>query len=56
MPIGLPELLVIVIVALLWFVPIAAGVWVLVTLRALQKGQDAIARRLDEIEQRLPRN
>jgi hypothetical protein len=53
--IGIPEVLVILIVALLWFIPIAAGVWVLSTLHRLQKGQEAIRARLEAIERLLER-
>lgn len=38
------------IALLLWFLPLAACVWVLVTLARLRRGQDAILARLASLE------
>lgn len=50
---GLPELLIILMIGLCGIVPLAVGVWVLVTLFNVRKNQDAIHARLDRLEQTL---
>ena len=52
---GLPELAVLLLLSTLWLIPIAAGVWAIVTLHQLRVGQDAVRGRLDRIEQLLQR-
>jgi hypothetical protein len=52
-PFGVPEMIIGVVALVFWLVPIAAGIWALVTLQRLRTGQDAIRRQLAEIEQQL---
>ena len=52
---GFPELLIIMVISLVGIVPLAIGVWVLVTLFNVRKNQDAIHARLDRLEQTLAR-
>ena len=47
--IGLPELIVVLVLAVTWVVPLAAAIWVLFTLRALRDGQRAVEMKLDSI-------
>jgi hypothetical protein len=54
--IGAPELAVLMVIALYWLVPIAAAVWVVVTLRRIRAGQQALAVKLDTIERLLQRS
>ena len=54
-PVGVPELLMVVLLAVFWLVPLAAGVWALVTLHRLRAGQDALRSKLDAIERLLQR-
>ena len=55
MGLGLPELLLVLIVGATWLIPIAAGVWALITLQRLRTGQDALQRKLDAIQSMLQR-
>jgi hypothetical protein len=50
MSLGLPEFLVVLIIGVFWLVPIAAGVWALVTLHRIRSTQDEMNRRLETIE------
>ncbi len=54
-PIGIPEVLVLFVVAAFWAIPIAAGIWALITLHRLRVGQDELRHRLSMIERGLPR-
>ena len=47
--IGFPELIVVLVLAVTWVVPLAAAIWVLFTLRALRDGQRAVEMKLDSI-------
>jgi hypothetical protein len=53
--IGLPEILVILMILVTWLVPLAAGVWAIVTLHKVRIGQDALRAKLDVIERLLER-
>jgi hypothetical protein len=53
--IGAPELIVILVIGLIYVVPIAAAVWVIVTLHRLRAGQQAMDTRLEAIERSLQR-
>jgi|SoiMethySBSTD1v2_1073268.scaffolds.fasta_scaffold62380_3 cadmium resistance protein CadD (predicted permease) len=55
MLLGLPELLIILMISLLGIVPLAVGVWVLVTLFNVRKSQDEMRARLERLEQTLAR-
>lgn len=41
---GLPEFLVVLTIGAFWLIPVAAGVWALVTLRRLRSGQEEVLR------------
>ena len=53
--VGVPELLVILMASVVWLVPVAAGIWVLVTLHRVRVGQDAVRAKLESIERLLQR-
>jgi hypothetical protein len=53
MGLGIPELLILLVVGVAWLIPIAAGVWALVTLQRLRTGQDELRTRLVAIERLL---
>jgi hypothetical protein len=50
MRLGVPELIVVLMVGLVWVVPVAAGVWALVTLHRIRTTQEDIRNRLAVIE------
>ena len=50
MRLGLPEFLVLLFIGALWIIPIAAGIWALVTLQKIRSAQDEMNRRLEAIE------
>ena len=52
---GIPELLIISMISLFGIVPLAVGVWVLVTLYKVRRNQDEIRIRLDRLEQAMSR-
>jgi hypothetical protein len=49
MRMGLPELLVILVIAATWLLPLAAAIWALITLKRLRDGQRAVEIKLDTI-------
>jgi hypothetical protein len=51
--IGVPELLIVLVMAVMWVLPVAAAVWVILTLNRLSSGQQAIQAKLDAIERLL---
>lgn len=53
--IGLPEILVILMISVTWLVPLAAGIWAIVTLHKVRIGQDAVRAKLESIEKLLQR-
>jgi hypothetical protein len=53
--VGLPELLLVFVLAAFWIVPLAAAAWALVTLYRIRGSQDAIQRKLDTIERLMHR-
>jgi hypothetical protein len=52
-PLGIPELLAFLIPMGFGLIPIIAGIWALVTLIQIRRGQDAIRGSLERIEQQL---
>ena len=54
--IGVPELIVMCLVAIFWLVLIATGIWVIVTLQRLRTGQQAIKLKLEMLERLLQRS
>jgi hypothetical protein len=55
MGLGGPELLLLLIIAPMWLIPVVAGVWALITLQRLRTGQDAVQKKLDAIQSMLQR-
>ena len=55
MGLGLPEFLMVLVVGATSVIPIAAGVWALITLQRLRTGQDTLQRKLDAIQSMLQR-
>ena len=53
--IGVPEIMVVLVLVVGWLVPLAAGVWALLTLRRIRIGQDAVRATLESIERLLQR-
>jgi len=53
--IGLPEIVVILFIFVAWVVPLAAGIWALLTLYRIRISQDAIRATLESIERHLQR-
>lgn len=48
---GITEMTVIIVIAVtLWGIPVAAGIWAIITLQRIHSGQKIIRNRLDEIE------
>lgn len=56
MGLGVPELLVVLIIGAFWLVPVAAGVWALITLQRIRAAQEAMQRQLDAIERQVQRS
>ena len=54
--IGFPELVVILMIVAFWLIPLAAGVWALVTLYRIRTGQQALQTKVDTIERLLQRS
>lgn len=52
---GVPELAIVLVIALYWAVPIAFAVWVFVTLRRIRAAQQAVQVKLETIERLLQR-
>jgi hypothetical protein len=50
MRLGVPELLVLLIVGLVWVVPIACAIWALVTLHRIRTTQEEVLGKLAAIE------
>ena len=53
--VGIPEILVIMMFGFFWIIPLAAGVWALVTLHRIRTSQEDVRRRLEAIERSLQR-
>jgi hypothetical protein len=54
--VGMPELIVLLMMIVTWVIPLAIAVWVVVTLRRLRAGQQAVQVKLDAIERLLQRS
>ena len=54
--VGVPELIIVLLIAMTWAVPIAFAVWVIVTLRGIRAGQQAAQMKLETIERLLQRS
>lgn len=55
MGVGLPELFVVLAIGAFWLIPVAAGVWALVTLQRIRSAQEEMCRKLDAIERQVQR-
>jgi len=53
---GVPELIIILVLGLVYLVPIGAAIWALVTLQRIRSGQEVIRLRLELLERTLQRN
>jgi type IV secretory pathway VirB3-like protein len=51
--IGIPELVIVLAVSGFWLIPVAAAVWVVLTLNRLRNDQQAIRASLESIERTL---
>ena len=51
--VGIPELLVVLFIGVLWLIPIAAAVWALVTLQRVHASQQSMAATLENVERLL---
>ena len=49
------ELIIVLMIAVTWLIPVAAGIWALVTLKQLRDGQRAVEGKLDTIAHILQR-
>jgi hypothetical protein len=54
--IGIPELIIVLMIAVTWAVPMAFAVWVIVALRGIRAGQQAAQMKLETIERLLQRS
>ena len=52
-PLGMPELVILFGVGVVWLLPVAAAIWALVTLQRVRSAQQAMALKLDSIERLL---
>ena len=52
-PIGVPEILILLVLVVSWLIPIAVAIWIVVTLFRLRGGQQTILAKLEAIERRL---
>jgi len=56
MPLGVPELFVLLAIGVFYLIPIAAGIWALITLHRIREAQDVINRKLDAMERMIQAN
>ena len=52
---GVPELLIVLVIGVVYGIPLLAGIWALVTLKRIRDGQEAVKARLENIERLLQR-
>lgn len=52
---GLPELMVVLVMFVVYAVPLVAGIWALVTLKRIRVASEAVQARLESIERLLQR-
>ena len=52
---GLPELLIVLVVAVASLLPVVLAVWALITLQRVRDGQRSIESKLDALTRQLPR-
>jgi hypothetical protein len=50
MSLGVPELIVVLTLGLVWVIPVAAGIWALITLHRIRTTQEDMRSRLAAIE------
>jgi hypothetical protein len=51
--ISMPELVIVFMIVVMWGLPIAAAVWVLMTLRRIRDAQEGMRATLDSIERKI---
>jgi len=52
---GMPELIIMSVIGLYWVIPVSFAIWVIVTLRRIRAGQQAVQMKLESIERLLER-
>ena len=56
-PLGVPEIFIMMgILATFWLIPLAAGIWAIITLQRIRSGQETIRLRLELLERTLQRS
>jgi len=55
-PFRFPELIIMLVIGLIYLIPLAAGVWAIVTLQRIRSGQEVIRLRLEGLERLLQRS
>ena len=50
MSVGIPELMIVLVVAFIWGIPVIAAIWALVTLYRMKTDQQKMRRSLENIE------
>jgi hypothetical protein len=53
---GIPELMILLVIAGYWALPLAAAIWVIVTLKRIRASQQSLQLKLDTIERLLQRS
>ncbi len=53
--IGVPEVVILFVIFVVWLVPVAAGVWALLTLNRIAKAIDEIRAKIDQLPTAPPR-
>ena len=54
--VGIPELMILLVIAGYWALPLAAAIWVIVTLKRIRASQQSLQLKLDTIERLLQRS
>ncbi len=50
--IGVPEVLVLLLIGVIWIIPVAAAVWALVTLQQIRRSQQVMQAAIEQLLQR----
>ena len=53
---GIPEVIILLMLSVVWVVPVVAGIWALVTLHRIRNGQQALQAKIESIERMLQRS
>jgi hypothetical protein len=52
---GVPELMIVLVICVVYGIPLLMGIWALATLKRIRDGQEAVQARLENIERLLQR-